>query len=427
MTPLLCALGTLIGLLSIASVSGAHPQDGPHADLRIAVNDKALTWNIGMNLAFSDEIVDVGREAFEVLAPTEEAPLEAALLKHFTDVNSVVINGEVREPVVRQFTIGRADEALLPLFPRTGLRALTRFVCVLEYPAPDGVEQLEITWNGYPIDALAETREPGSAPAPMVIEAQLQAEGRVEIIRFLDGVRTVKWHALGDDPEAELEDVPSPVRADTPKTAGINRPLLYVSIGALALGLVMCVGRSSRKPGIGIAGLACIAGAFAFVNPFGTSGPASNEIDAAYARSVVEPLLTNAYQAFVHTDESVIYDLLARSASGDVLDRLYREVYSAMVVSDHDQARAIIAGVEHKGLTLIEAHDNAFSVKADWEATGSVYHWGHSHGRTYAYSADISVEDVEGAWRIVGLTITDQIRLGDDDGPDAFLPEGFEL
>ena len=152
--------------------------------------------------------------------------------------------------------------------------------------------------------------------------------------------------------------------------------------------------------------------------------------DEQQARSVVSPLLTNAYEAFAFTDESVIYDTLARSADGEVLDRLYRDIYASMIVSDHDRGRAIIADVTPTGVELLDADDVSFTVRASWNATGSVYHWGHSHERTYAYTAEITSSVVDDAWKMTALTVTDQERLIDEDEldlPDAELPEEFRF
>ena len=427
-SPLIRIALALLGVICLASPLLAHPQDGPHADLRIAVGERTVTWNIGMNLAFADEIVDVGREAFDVLAVVEEPAIREALVEHLTKKNQVVINGDVRTPVLRKFTIGRADNALLPLFPRTGLRALTRFSCVLEYPAPDGVESLEVTWDGFPIDVLTAEREPGLDPAPMTIEAQLQAEGKVEILRFIRSLPTITWNTLGSDPAAALLPVPTPPSETTePRRIAIGVPMIIGGVLAL-LGAGIGLGTSKRLPGLGVFAVGVLLVIVGVVFP-SDPGPVDDGINEQYAQSVVGPLISNVYEAFAHTDESVIYDLLERSASGDVLDSLYHEVYSAMVVSDHDQSRAIISGVTPSEITLIDSPEDGFTVSAAWEASGSIYHWGHSHQRTYAYKADLEIAPIDGAWRIVGLTITDQERLGDNAGemPDAFLPEGFEL
>ncbi len=46
-----------------------------------------------------------------------------------------------------------------------------------------------------------------------------------------------------------------------------------------------------------------------------------------------------------------------------------------------------------------------------WNVAGSVGHWGHVHGRTNQYRADLSIEPVSGAWKLVALDLIEELRL----------------
>ena len=48
---------------------------------------------------------------------------------------------------------------------------------------------------------------------------------------------------------------------------------------------------------------------------------------------------------------------------------------------------------------------------ARWTAMGSVGHWGHIHMRKNQYEANISVEPVDGAWKITGLELLEEKRI----------------
>jgi hypothetical protein len=48
---------------------------------------------------------------------------------------------------------------------------------------------------------------------------------------------------------------------------------------------------------------------------------------------------------------------------------------------------------------------------AKWTATGSVGHWGHIHIRQNQYEANIRVEPVEGAWKIIELELLEEKRI----------------
>ena len=42
---------------------------------------------------------------------------------------------------------------------------------------------------------------------------------------------------------------------------------------------------------------------------------------------------------------------------------------------------------------------------------GSVGHWGHIHIRKNEYEANVTVEPVQGAWKITGLELLEEKRI----------------
>ncbi len=42
---------------------------------------------------------------------------------------------------------------------------------------------------------------------------------------------------------------------------------------------------------------------------------------------------------------------------------------------------------------------------------GTVGHWGHVHVRKNKYDAKITVEPVNGAWKIIGMELLDETRV----------------
>ena len=49
---------------------------------------------------------------------------------------------------------------------------------------------------------------------------------------------------------------------------------------------------------------------------------------------------------------------------------------------------------------------------ATWTVIGSVGHWGHIHQRQNQYQARLHVAPIEGEWKLVGLDILEEKRLG---------------
>ncbi|MEM9803506.1 MAG: hypothetical protein AAGA20_24525, partial [Planctomycetota bacterium] len=74
------------------------PKDGPDVDLRIAVEDDEVRFQIVTNLAFLDETTDAFREDPARLDPEEAPAAMEALLELFGEKNEVAIDGTVVGP-----------------------------------------------------------------------------------------------------------------------------------------------------------------------------------------------------------------------------------------------------------------------------------------------------------------------------------------
>ncbi|MHC4809637.1 MAG: hypothetical protein ACYTEV_04645 [Planctomycetota bacterium] len=477
----------LLAALVFGHPAAAHPQDGPHADVRIRLDERVLRWNIGLNLAYMDEIVDVGRERIDAVAAIEADILRDAVLEHLAEDNRVLIDGRLVRPEVRLWALREGDPTLLPMFPRAGMRGLIRAEIILDYPHDGAPESLELTWADYPMDVLSAELEGGS-PAPLVLQAQLQAEGVIELIEFSAGMPTVTWHATGRTIDERLRPVPDLAEAiaaagfgdaegsfpSPPPTAGTDARapaaspeavgdrgadlgvFLLAGTAILVLGVVVMPGRprSARLLGVSLAtGLLTAAGWWMLAGPasrtgeFATDPPrvaasraapattATGPIPAAACVAVFEPLLLNVYTAFDYSEESDVYDALARSVDGALLEELYRRIHRGLVMDDHDRAVARVSGVELIDATVAapdEAAEGRFEVAARWRVDGTVVHWGHAHVRIHEYAARSVVRRTDRGWRITDQVILEQSRIPNpadpiDQGVEVGLPPEMEF
>jgi hypothetical protein len=55
---------------------------------------------------------------------------------------------------------------------------------------------------------------------------------------------------------------------------------------------------------------------------------------------------------------------------------------------------------------------DAVEMAARWRVLGTVGHAEHLHVRGNAYAADLTLEPVDGAWRLTGFALTDVDRTG---------------
>jgi hypothetical protein len=132
-------------------------------------------------------------------------------------------------------------------------------------------------------------------------------------------------------------------------------------------------------------------------------GPSTPELKDEDLLAMFRPLHANIYRAFDYASDNEIYDVLAQSIDGPLLDQVFSDTYRSLVLQEEGGALCRV-----KTLNVIEA--NVLSdrrpehvVLCRWEVEGVVYHWGHSHARTNAYTAEYDLGLRPTGWRIVGV------------------------
>ena len=134
-------------------------------------------------------------------------------------------------------------------------------------------------------------------------------------------------------------------------------------------------------------------------------------MDSARLQGLVGDLLHNVYRAFDFRGEEEIYDLLARSASGDLLTSIYLEIRRGLELANQGGARVKVKDIEVLDTKLLSRAGQTFNVESRWNVAGSVGHWGHVHQRSNAYHALLEISEVDGAWKLTGLEILEEQRL----------------
>ncbi len=131
------------------------------------------------------------------------------------------------------------------------------------------------------------------------------------------------------------------------------------------------------------------------------------------AKVVLEAVLKNVYRAFDFRDEAVVYDKLALTVSGELLADVYLQSRRSMIVKRAGGAQAKVREVLVQEATARKLDDRPFghTVKAKWTALGSVGHWGHVHVRKNQYEALVTLEAVNGSWKIIGLDLLEEERI----------------
>jgi hypothetical protein len=131
------------------------------------------------------------------------------------------------------------------------------------------------------------------------------------------------------------------------------------------------------------------------------------------AVKILGSLLKNVYRAFDFREEEAVYDRLATSVKGDLLSDIYLQNRKSLIVTQAGVARARVKEVKILDAKIEQKKERglALLIRARWTALGTVGHWGHIHTRENMYDANITVEPVEGVWKITGLELLEEKRI----------------
>lgn len=126
--------------------------------------------------------------------------------------------------------------------------------------------------------------------------------------------------------------------------------------------------------------------------------------------AVTEALLTNLYRSFDVQDDSEVYDRLALSVSGELLQDVFLQNRKAMVLENKGGARARMDHLELLSMDNLRKEKDGFRADAEWTVSGSVSHFGHTHYRKNRYLADILLSVEEKSWKITNIEMLREER-----------------
>jgi hypothetical protein len=320
--------------------------------------------------------------------------LVAQVLEHA----AVEVDGTRRRGLVRRADFMTVDTtgALPRTFPVEESVSEAVVGLVVAYPTEGIPGEISLIWDHFPtaVGSIAATViDPES-----VRSATLTAEEP-----------TLTWeNRLAEDPIPTVDAVEvEPVRLPLPL---LSLPLLALSAGALVIGLRGR--RADRNVGTArvLLALAFVVGPVAqtAVAVPATAGRAPSE---RQARRILAGLLPNIYRAMEFRDETLIYDQLEVSVTGETLIDVYLEQRRALAMEERGGAQARVEAVEVLEAREIEALDSGFGVRSIWTVGGMVTHFGHRHFRQNRYDARIEIVPVAGTWKIHSLEVLEQDRM----------------
>jgi hypothetical protein len=183
---------------------------------------------------------------------------------------------------------------------------------------------------------------------------------------------------------------------------------LFGLLAVLALLLVIQSIRTGRGQRFAVIGLLLVTSG---LSVWSAQTWRETQLDPQRLQTLVGDLLHNVYRSFDYRGEEAVYDVLAQSVSGDLLADVYLETRKGLELVNQGGAKVKVKNIEVLETRLISSQDGALKIEARWNVSGSVGHWGHIHQRTNAYHANMTIQDIDGSWKLNGLEILQEERL----------------
>jgi hypothetical protein len=341
--------------------------------------------------------VDLGLEGKEIITVEEQPEIKGRVVEFLARKNPVTIDGKPAEGHLdRVHFIYRNLRTSGVISPPRDLDAFSATLGVIfYYPVNDLPQEVTMEWELFDeklvyIPASA-TDEAGPLP-----------------YRLTPDDHVLRWQNFLKNPT-----LPGLVDIEEPPVLG----RLWLALGALVcgLGLAWVVARhgaaamrGQRPPWRAVAWtLVLLAlGGLSLTRALRPSWASDEKAD-----EVVLALLENVYRSFDYRDESVIYDSLERSVTGELLTDTYLETRRSLELENQGGARAKVTEVERVESSHTPlAPGVGIESLLTWNVKGSVGHWGHVHQHQNQYQARLTVEAVDGRWKITALDLLEEER-----------------
>ena len=346
--------------------------------------------------------IDLGVDGKAVIAVEDQAEIKERVASFFMERGLVTIDGRVGKPTLdRIHFVRRTLRRTGVIEPPEPIPAVSATLGVIfVYPIDSLPDEVSMTWDVF-----------GGRIQTLPVSATDEAGGLPSILSPEDPV--LVWQNFLTNPK-----IPALVGiAPAPTFGRMPVPLLSVLCVLLFVGTLAGYARANAKrgrfllAGAAVVVLGVVSWPLARV-PVPVPYVRNAVVSVGEAELIVSGLLTNVYRAFDYRDESDIYDALARSASGDLLTQIYLETRRALELQNQGGARV---KVDEVSMTAVEPSrlpgEIGFAARCTWNVRGSIGHWGHIHRRTNQYDAELTIESVDGAWKITGIELLDEQRL----------------
>ena len=342
--------------------------------------------------------VDLGIEGLDTIPAAAQEEIKTRVAAFFADRAPVTIDGRTPEPVLdRIHFLRRTLRNTRVVDPPEDLPAVSATLGIIYvYPVDSLPDDVTMAWELF-TDRI--NRVPTSSTD--------EAGGMPYFLTPDDSV--LHWQNFLTNPTIPV------LTAISRPSRGFPVPVLSVLCLAALVVLLVRSSREGRyrRPKFALAVVVLLAASVALlpVAKIAVPVPGLTGMSPTETESVVAGLLTNVYRAFDYRDEEVIYDTLERSAAGDLLTGIYLETRKALELQSQGGARVKVKDVDLSSVVARPADGGGFVAECTWTVSGSVGHWGHLHTRRNQYDALLTIQEVDGVWKITDLNLLEERRV----------------
>lgn len=338
----------------------------------------------------------------------DEQPAVRELIQAWLkDANPVTINGTIVAPEFTRidfYGVNLKDFATQAKSSRVSVASGRAGIILTYRTLDDSVRETTLIWDKF----QAQIRKVES----VVLTADEKFR-KFEFSRFNkpeDNVLT--WTCPEDKLPVRVSAVPVEV---SPKPT-LTLPL--ASLGLAAIGLLLLIAKRSAVTRCAAAGLLVAAVCCLPVTPFVIAHPWKSpaELSTPQAEDVFRKLQSGTYRALDFGSENRIYESLATTVDGKLLEELYLQLRSSLEIREQGGAVARVRSVEFGPAEQLARKPGSpewpgFQLRSQWTVSGTVEHWGHVHERRNQFEAVFSIEPRDGHWKITAMDVQNQTQL----------------
>ena len=376
--------------LGITSYSGLYSY--------IYLTDREVRHEILIPLLTFEKWLPLPRANPEFIEVAEQDAARQKITEWFRGRNPVEIDGVPVQPILQRLQFFGLDirDFAQNAEPRRVSAYQARLGIILVYPAKAPPNRVRLTWDSF------------QEAAPFLRSVVYDHEKNPTEEYFVRDQPRWEWTREGNPPAThnfKTTLVTAPEKSISEKSM---RFLIAAPLLALALYAGLLRNHPMRRIGSTIAGGACVLVGICFWHTPAAATPPNAKAVTTHAAT----LLQNIYRAYDYRDKGEVYDALAHSVTGDLLEELFLKIQSGLRMQEQGGAVARVKRVRITHIEMAAPGPGArLPVDCTWRVKGTVEHWGHIHTRENEYTARIHLSTTpKDRGRIVAFEVTGEKR-----------------